>query len=159
MYLSLEKSPINIEFWEGMLVVCEHHLQDLNDPEHAEGGRLFNRDVDVAAGRVVSGLSYSRLVELEAKTNAMLRSGQPVDGEFWDLVLRKIHVEKAIVSYILLTLLESKTASDPSGQAQLHPRSRPQESSRAIQKAPAGRRDEGERKRTQGRCKGGYFRR
>jgi hypothetical protein len=29
----------------------------------------------------------------------MLRSGQPVDGEFWDLVLKKIHVEKSIVRY------------------------------------------------------------
>lgn len=107
MYLSLEKSPINIEFWEGLLVVCEHHLQDLKDPEHAEGGRLFNKDVDVAAGKVVSGLSHRRLNELESKTNAMLRSGQPVDGEFWDLVLRKIHVEKAIVSLLSPTVVSN----------------------------------------------------
>jgi hypothetical protein len=36
-------------------------------------------------------------VELENQTNTMLRSGQPVDGEFWDLVLKKIDMEKAIV--------------------------------------------------------------
>ena len=78
--------------------VCQHHLDQLRDPEHAEGGRLYDRDVDMAAGNIVSGLSLQRLVELENKTNAMLRSGQPVDGEFWDLVLKKIHVEKAIVS-------------------------------------------------------------
>ncbi|KAK8864289.1 hypothetical protein IAR55_001535 [Kwoniella newhampshirensis] len=96
MYLSLEKSPINIEFWEAMQVVCDYHLELLRNPDHAEGGRLFDREVDVSASRVVSGLSLQRLIELENKTNAMLRSGQPVDGEFWDLVLRKIHVEKAI---------------------------------------------------------------
>ena len=79
------------------MVVCEYHLQQLRDPDHAEGGRLFNRDVDMAAGKIVSGLSLQRLIELEYKTNAMLRSGQPVDGEFWDLVLKKMHVEKAIV--------------------------------------------------------------
>jgi len=81
-----------------MQVVCQHHLDDLRDPEHAEGGRLFNPEVDASASEIVSGLSYQRLVELENKTYAMLRSGQPVDGEFWDLVLKKIHLEKAIVS-------------------------------------------------------------
>ena len=126
MYLSLEKSPINIEFWEvsaitrfqhspcsdmtsisssqltthqAMMVVCQYHLQRLRDPDHAEGGRLFDREVDESAGKIVSGLSLQRLIELENRTNSMLRSGQPVDGEFWDLVLRKITVEKAIVSH------------------------------------------------------------
>lgn len=59
---------------------------------------MFDPEVDRAAGQVVSGLNLRSLEELEKKTHAMLRSGQPVDGEFWDLVLKKIHVEKAIVS-------------------------------------------------------------
>ena len=115
MYLSLEKSPINMEFWEvscspsssnqadfqAMMVVCQHHLDRFRDPNHMEGGRMLDTEVDRAAGKVVSGLSLARLIELENKTNAMLRSGQPVDGEFWDLVLKKIHVEKAIVSVAL----------------------------------------------------------
>lgn len=82
-----------------MQVVCQHHLGDLQDPDHAAGGRLFDKSVNEAAGNIVSGLSFQRLVELENKTNAMLRSGQPVDGEFWDLVLKKIDLEKAIVSH------------------------------------------------------------
>jgi len=80
-----------------MLQICEHHLDLLRDPDHAEGGRYYDREVDQAAGKIVSGLSLARLIELEGKTNAMLRSGQPVDGEFWDLVLKKIHVEKSVV--------------------------------------------------------------
>ncbi|KAK4683925.1 cactin, partial [Tremellales sp. Uapishka_1] len=96
MYLSLEKSPLNIEFWEAMQVVCGYHLDLLRDPAHAEGGRLFDKEVDEAASNIVSGLSLQRLGELERKTHEMLRSGQPVDGEFWDLVLKKIHVEKSI---------------------------------------------------------------
>jgi hypothetical protein len=81
-----------------MMIVCQHNLDQFRDPDHAEGGRLFDNDVNEAAGNIVSGLSLARLIELEDRTNAMLRSGQPVDGEFWDLVLKKIHVEKAIVS-------------------------------------------------------------
>jgi hypothetical protein len=82
-----------------MMEVCKHHLDRLQDPDRAEGGRLFDRDVDISAGKIVSGLSLQRLVELENRTNTMLRSGQPVDGEFWDLVLKKIRVEKAIVGH------------------------------------------------------------
>jgi len=80
------------------MVVCQHHLEHFRDPDHNEGGRMFDPEVDRAAGQVVSGLNLRSLEELEKKTHAMLRSGQPVDGEFWDLVLKKIHVEKAIVS-------------------------------------------------------------
>ena len=101
MYLSFEKSPINIEFWDAMQIVCNHHLFNLANPDHATGGRYFNKDVDRAASKIVGGLSHQRLVELENQTNAMLRSGQPVDGEFWDLVLKKIGMEKAIVSVTL----------------------------------------------------------
>ena len=82
-----------------MLQICEHHLEQLRDPDHAEGGRYYDHEVDQSAGKIVSGLSLARLIELEGKTNAMLRSGQPVDGEFWDLVLKKIHVEKSVVRY------------------------------------------------------------
>ena len=102
MYLSFEKLPINIEFWDAMQIVCNHHLSDLSNPDQAAGGRYFNKDVDRAASKVVSGLSHARLVELENQTNAMLRSGQPVDGEFWDLVLKKIDLEKAIVGTAFL---------------------------------------------------------
>lgn len=97
MYRSLERSPINVDFWDAMLVVCQHHLEQFRNPEHAVGGRLYNREVDEAAGNIVSGLSLHRLADLERKTQDMLASGQPVDAEFWDLVLKKIHVQKAIV--------------------------------------------------------------
>lgn len=120
MYLSLEKSVINIEFWQvsewhpsrkkelkkiklltivqAMQIVCEHHLSQLRDPEHAVGGPLSDPEVEEATNKIVSGLSLQRLVELENKANGLLRSGQPVDSDFWELILKKIHVEKAIVS-------------------------------------------------------------
>lgn len=87
-----------------MMEICQYNLDQLRDSEQADGGRLYDRDVDETAGKIVSGLSLQRLVELENKTNAMLRSGQPVDGEFWDLVLKKIQVEKAVVSLLLSRL-------------------------------------------------------
>lgn len=119
------------------MVVCQHHLDRFRDPEGGEAGRMRDTEVDRAAGKVVSGLSLSRLIELENKTSAMLRSGQPVDGEFWDLVLKMIHVEKAIVrlpldqvNLTLMSLVEAKLDS----------RSRLEEPSGTVQETTAGRR-------------------
>lgn len=95
MYRSLERSPINVEFWDAMLVVCQHHLAEFRDPEHAVGGRLYKRDVDEQAGQIVEGLSLTRLGDLERKTRDMLDAGE--DGEFWEVVLKKIVLQKAIV--------------------------------------------------------------
>lgn len=100
MYLSLEQSRINVEFWEALLVMCQHQLEQFRNPDRAVGGRLYNKDVDEAAGKIVADLTLQRLNDLEVKTHNMLESGQPVDGEFWDLVLKKIHVQKAIVSQL-----------------------------------------------------------
>lgn len=111
-----------------MLEVCQYNLEQLKDPDHAVGGRYFDRDVDDAAGNIVSGLSLQRLIELENKTNVMLRSGQPVDGEFWDLVLKKIHVEKSIVRLVHPAGQRLLCA----GKAQLHTRSCFEESIGAV---------------------------
>jgi hypothetical protein len=97
MSCPLSKS-VEADGLQAMMDICQYNLERLRDPDHAEGGRLFDRTVNESAGAIVSGLSLQRLIELENKTHDMLRSGQPVDGEFWDLVLKKIHVEKAVVS-------------------------------------------------------------
>jgi hypothetical protein len=81
-----------------MQTVCTSHLRDLNDPAHAQGGRLFNKEADAAATGIVSGMSYDNLLALERSTQEKLSSGGPVDVEFWESVLRKVEVAKAIVS-------------------------------------------------------------
>lgn len=95
MYLSLEKNPVNIQFWEAMQVVCQHHLKQLRDPEHAVGGALFNADVDASASQIVTGLSISKLDALEQRTRDLLAGGGAVDSEFWALVLDKIALARA----------------------------------------------------------------
>ncbi|TYJ57007.1 hypothetical protein B9479_002286 [Cryptococcus floricola] len=96
MYLSLEKSPINIEFWKAMQIVCDHYLDKLRNPDQAAGGPLSDPEVEEATSNIVKGLSLQRLLELESRADGLLRSGQPVDNDFWELVLKKIYVEKAI---------------------------------------------------------------
>lgn len=95
MYLSLEKSAVNIQFWEAMQVVCQHRLAELRDPERAAGGALYNAEVDAGARDIVAGLSISKLDALEERTRALLAGGGAVDSEFWALVLDKIALARA----------------------------------------------------------------
>lgn len=95
MYLSLEKNPVNIQFWEAMQVVCQHHLALLRDPERAAGGALYNAEVDQSASQIVTGLSISKLDALEQRTRELLAGGGAVDSEFWALVLDKIALARA----------------------------------------------------------------
>jgi hypothetical protein len=78
-----------------MAVLCEHHLRELRNPDMAKGGRLYDAQVEGTASKIVEGLSWRRLDELEAKTHEMLPGA--ADPDFWRLVLRKIEVQKAIV--------------------------------------------------------------
>jgi hypothetical protein len=95
MYRSLERAPTNLAFWDAMAVLCEHHLRELRNPDMAKGGRLYDAQVEGTASKIVEGLSWRRLDELEAKTHEMLPGA--ADPDFWRLVLRKIEVQKAIV--------------------------------------------------------------
>ncbi|GMK59549.1 hypothetical protein CspeluHIS016_0801550 [Cutaneotrichosporon spelunceum] len=95
MYRSLERAKINVAFWDAMAVLCTHHLRELRNPDQAKGGRLHDAGVQDAASKIVEGLSFRRLDELEARTREMLPGA--ADPEFWRLVLRKIEVQKAIV--------------------------------------------------------------
>ncbi|BEI81227.1 hypothetical protein CcaverHIS002_0203870 [Cutaneotrichosporon cavernicola] len=95
MYRSLERAKTNVAFWDAMAVLCVHHLRELGNPDQAKGGRLHNADVEDAASKIVEGLSFRRLDELEAKTRDMILG--VADPEFWRLVLRKIEIQKAIV--------------------------------------------------------------
>ena len=95
MYLSLEKNPVNIQFWEAMQVVCQHHLALLRDPDRAVGGAQYNAEVDASASQIVTGLSISKLDALEQRTRDLLSGGGAVDSEFWALVLDKIAIARA----------------------------------------------------------------
>ncbi|KLT43358.1 hypothetical protein CC85DRAFT_307589 [Cutaneotrichosporon oleaginosum] len=87
MYRSLERAPTNLAFWDAMAVLCAHHLRGLREP-----ARAHDAQVEDEARRIVEGLSWRRLDELEAKTRAMGAA-----DDFWRLVLRKIEVQKAVV--------------------------------------------------------------
>ncbi|GHJ88471.1 hypothetical protein NliqN6_4873 [Naganishia liquefaciens] len=99
MYLSLEKSPTNIEFWECMLLICEDRLRQLNlerDPNIAAAqGQSSNALVEADITRLLEGKSFDQLLALENNVKSKLASREPIDVDYWEGLLRSLQVWKA----------------------------------------------------------------
>ncbi|QRV88027.1 Cactin [Ceratobasidium sp. AG-Ba] len=88
-YLSLEKSPTNIDFWTNMMVVCKDRLDHL----HAASASTSAVEDDITA--LLSGKSYDQLGQLQRQIQAKLSSGEPVDVDYWEGLLKSLLVWKA----------------------------------------------------------------
>ncbi|KAI5454835.1 hypothetical protein NCC49_002117 [Naganishia albida] len=99
MYLSLEKSPTNIEFWKCMAVICADRLRQLNlerNPNLAAAqGQSSNALVEADISRLLEGKSYEQLLGLEENVKTKLASREPIDVDYWEGLLRSLQVWKA----------------------------------------------------------------
>ncbi|KAF9055004.1 hypothetical protein BDZ89DRAFT_1055631 [Hymenopellis radicata] len=71
-YLTLEQEEVNIDFWSHMMVVCKDHLDKLK----------ANRQM---------GMEAAAARQVQAK----LTSGEPIDNDYWETLLKKLLVWKA----------------------------------------------------------------
>lgn len=100
MYLSLEKSEANLEFWRSLLIVSSSSLEALRD-ERAIGITAYAAQTRASASvkaeitRLLSGKSYDQLVALQSQVQRKLTSGEPVDVEYWESLLKELIVWKA----------------------------------------------------------------
>lgn len=100
MYLSLEKSEANLEFWRSLLIVSSASLEALRD-ERAIGVSAYlaqtqaNQTVKGEITRLLQGKSYDQLVALQQQVQRKLTSGEPVDVEYWESLLKELIVWKA----------------------------------------------------------------
>ncbi|KZT41098.1 hypothetical protein SISSUDRAFT_1059665 [Sistotremastrum suecicum HHB10207 ss-3] len=97
-YLTVEKSETNIDFWTNMMVVCEDRLERLNrdrrigqDPRAAD----VNAAVESEITGLLSGKNYDQLNLLQGQIRAKLESGEPVDTDYWESLLKSVFVWKA----------------------------------------------------------------
>ncbi|KAG6378509.1 mid region of cactin-domain-containing protein [Boletus reticuloceps] len=91
-YLSLEDSDINIDFWTNMMVVCKDRLDRNRDSQRmGEAAAAVETDINL----LLSGKSYEHLAALQKQIQAKLASGEPVDTDYWENLLKKLLVWKA----------------------------------------------------------------
>ncbi|KAF5393550.1 hypothetical protein D9757_000270 [Collybiopsis confluens] len=92
-YMTLETSDTNIDFWTNMMVVCKDRLDRIKASRRMgiEAAAVVESDIAV----LLSGKTYNELASLQRQVQAKLTSGEPVDTDYWEALLKKILVWKA----------------------------------------------------------------
>ncbi|KZV65805.1 hypothetical protein PENSPDRAFT_756194 [Peniophora sp. CONT] len=92
-YLLLETSDMNLEFWTNMMVVCKDRIERIKSD--ARLGREAAAAVEAEVTALLKGKSYEHLVTLQRQVQAKLSSGEPVDTDYWEGLLKKLLVWKS----------------------------------------------------------------
>ncbi|KAF8220365.1 hypothetical protein L208DRAFT_1416846 [Tricholoma matsutake] len=92
-YLTLEDTTVNLDFWTNMMVVCKDRLDTIKSRERMgiEAAAAVESDINA----LLSGKSYDDLVSLQRRIQEKLTSGEPVDTDYWEGLLKKLLVWKA----------------------------------------------------------------
>ncbi|KPV78198.1 uncharacterized protein RHOBADRAFT_50696 [Rhodotorula graminis WP1] len=100
MYLQLEKIEAHTEFWRALLIVSSASLEALRE-ERAIGVNAYaaqsraNAAVKAEIQRLLSGKSFDQLVQLQQQVQGKLASGEVIDVEYWEGLLKELVVWKA----------------------------------------------------------------
>jgi len=88
------------------MVVCKDRLETLrNDTgQYGRRGPPVNVEVQASIVHLLSGKSYEQLQELQRSIQAKLNSGDPIDTDYWEGLLKNLVVWKAKVSGLLLCI-------------------------------------------------------
>ncbi|KAJ1914861.1 hypothetical protein H4219_004601 [Mycoemilia scoparia] len=100
MYLSLEKNPVNAEFWRAMLLVCDAQRQKLEEAGQSAGTNSSGAVIDPISIEIEKMLENKGEKQLEALQNdiqAKINSGEPIDTEYWERVTKSIVIKMAEV--------------------------------------------------------------
>jgi len=92
-YLRLEQSEVNLEFWTNMMVVCKDQLDRIKVDRRLGKEAAAAVEADITA--LLQGKSYDHLVALQKQVQAKLTSGEPIDTDYWEGLLKKLLVWKA----------------------------------------------------------------
>lgn len=87
---------------QNMMVVCKDRLDTIKANQRTGVESSTAVEADITA--LLSGKSYDDLVSLQRKIQEKLTSGEPVDTDYWEGLLKKLLVWKAKVEmpFILL---------------------------------------------------------
>jgi hypothetical protein len=102
-----------------MMVVCKDRLDRIKSDERL--GREAAAAVEADITSLLQGKSYDHLLALQRQIQAKLSSGEPVDTDYWEGLLKKLLVWKSKVRH---TNIWVKFASHiPLGEAEIFARS------------------------------------
>lgn len=80
------------------MVVCKDRLEQLQSDDRIGLEATTAVESDIAA--LLSGKTYNDLTALQRRVHEKLTSGEPVDTDYWEGLLKKILVWKAKVGIL-----------------------------------------------------------
>lgn len=96
-----------------MMVVCKDRLDKLRADKLR--GKDASAVVENDVSAILNGKSYEQLSQLQRQIQAKLSSGEPVDVEYWEGLLKSLLVWKAKVCLTLCILYHISFTCYPSG--------------------------------------------
>lgn len=82
-----------------MMVVCKDRLDYIKSNQRMGTEAAAAVEADIA--KMLSGKTYESLVTLQRRIQEKLTSGEPLDTDYWESLLKKILVWKAKVYFFL----------------------------------------------------------
>jgi hypothetical protein len=92
-FLTLEQSEANIDFWTNMMVICKDRLDQIKTTQRLGAAAAAAVESDI--NNLLAGKSLEHLVQLQRQVQAKLTSGEPIDTDYWEGLLKSILVWKA----------------------------------------------------------------
>lgn len=80
-----------------MMVICKDNLDKIKDQERMGADAALAVEGDIA--RLLNGKTYDELVSLQRRVQEKLGSGEPIDTDYWESLLKKLLVWKAKVGH------------------------------------------------------------
>ncbi|XP_078181118.1 cactus-binding carboxy-terminal, cactin [Carex rostrata] len=111
MHLDLDTdSPINVEYWEALIVICDWELleaqkRDALDrarvrgeeppPEVVAEERGLHSTIESDVRELLEGKSSVELEKMQHQIESQMRSGNAKVVEYWEAVLKRLHIYRA----------------------------------------------------------------
>ncbi|KAJ7047638.1 mid region of cactin-domain-containing protein [Mycena alexandri] len=92
-YLTLEQTNTNIDFWTNMMVICKDRLERIKTSQRMGAEAAAAVEADISA--LLAGKTYEQLASLQRQIQEKLTSGEPVDTDYWESLLKKLLVWKS----------------------------------------------------------------
>lgn len=78
--------------YQNMMVICKDHLDRIT-AKRQPGAEVVEDDINA----MLRGKSYEALVALQKQVQGKLTSGEPIDTDYWENLLKRLLVWKAKV--------------------------------------------------------------
>lgn len=96
------------------MVVCKDRLDSIRQKGNpgAEAAAAVEGDINA----LLSGKTYDQLLSLQRQVQEKLKSGEPIDPDYWESLLRKLLVWKAKVRIFSVSFRHRSDHPFPTGE-------------------------------------------